>query len=445
MNKQLQRHNAVRLQGRYGIPLLSLFLFMGLARAEVALPTRAQLDEAYQVSIKHLLNNLKHPGISPGAVIASPSTSSPNYFFHWTRDAALTHESLYQLFESTQDSELKQQIRSFANSWIDFETKAQINSMGKTAGLGEPRFFVNGFVNEAEWGRPQSDGPASRAITMMLWAQKILTEENGEDFVKTKLYRVEWPATSLIKMDLEYVAHNWRAPSFDLWEEVRGLHFYTLAMQRKALMMGAKLADRLQDLAAATFYLIEARNIEAQMNRFLEAGKPYVVVTLDHPDWTGNKHSGLDIAIAIAVNHVLYDDPFFTSHKDLFTNTLVELEKRFREIYPINHIDSHAPGIGRYPEDIYDGVAFSGAHPWFLATHASAEYYCKISKLEASSERALELKNKGLSFMARTLRHRNQETGEMSEQFSRYTGHLAGASHLTWSYASYITAYQACE
>jgi GH15 family glucan-1,4-alpha-glucosidase len=32
----------------------------------------------------------------------------------------------------------------------------------------------------------------------------------------------------------------------------------------------------------------------------------------------------------------------------------------------------------------------------------------------------------------------------MSEQFSRFTGYLIGASHLTWSYASFISAYLSC-
>lgn len=417
--------------------------FSAVAVAEVQLPSPRLMQSAYKDSIDLLLKNLSRTDTARGAVIASPSQSYPDYFYHWTRDAALTHEGVYHLYKFTNDQALKNQLVGLAKDWIAFETIAQNNSENAEGGLGEPRFHVDGTVNTAEWGRPQNDGPAARAITMSLWALHFL--ENGEaSYVRDHLYRAELPAQSPIKKDLEYVAKHWRDSSVDLWEEVRGLHFYTLVMQRRSLVVGSHLAHRLGDNEASLYYGTEAEKIRVALDRFLNAGKPYIVATLDRSGGWGHKESGLDIAVIIAANHALFEDEFFLSQKFMFTNTLAVMEDKFHAIYDINRDATLATAMGRYPEDVYDGIGFSGANPWFLATHATAEYYCKLGQLERSEDLAAALKDKGLSYLARTLKHRDQNTGEMSEQFSRYSGYLVGARHLTWSYASYIAAYQAC-
>jgi glucoamylase len=104
--------------------------------------------------------------------------------------------------------------------------------------------------------------------------------------------------------------------------------------------------------------------------------------------------------------------------------------------------------LGRYPEDVYDGNGFSGGNPWFISTHAAAEFYCQYAKklkgFGAPPSYTDEFRKKGLSYLKRSAHHTNQENGEMSEQFSRFNGYLMGASHLTWSYASFLSAYISC-
>jgi len=45
-------------------------------------------------------------------------------------------------------------------------------------------------------------------------------------YMAKELYNPDDP-TTVIKADLDYVATHWDAPTFDLWEEVNGTHFYT--------------------------------------------------------------------------------------------------------------------------------------------------------------------------------------------------------------------------
>lgn len=51
-----------------------------------------------------------------------------------------------------------------------------------------------------------------------------------------------WP---IISNDLSYVEQYWNQTGFDLWEEVDGSSFFTVAVQHRALVEGAALAQRI--------------------------------------------------------------------------------------------------------------------------------------------------------------------------------------------------------
>jgi glucoamylase len=51
-----------------------------------------------------------------------------------------------------------------------------------------------------------------------------------------------WP---VIRNDLAYVAQYWNQTGFDLWEEVQGSSFFTVAAQHRALVDGSNLAQSL--------------------------------------------------------------------------------------------------------------------------------------------------------------------------------------------------------
>ncbi len=93
-----------------------------------------------------------------------------------------------------------------------------------SGGLGEPRFNADGTVYQ-KWGRPQNDGPALRALTLMRWAN-LLLDQNQTDWVRNNPYDGRFPSQSVIKNDLEYVARTILDPCVDLWEERPGNHFF---------------------------------------------------------------------------------------------------------------------------------------------------------------------------------------------------------------------------
>lgn len=402
------------------------------------------LSDFYNSSLEHIFTNLAHPDIKPGAVIASPSKWAPDYFSHWTRDAALTENALLEAYEVA-NNEDKARLIEQAKKWIQFEILAQNNSLTAVGGIGEPRFNVDATVVTFPWARPQDDGPAGRALMMMRWAK--IFKANGDAAFANSLYKAELPANSIIKRDLEYISHRWQQPSFDIWEEINGTHFFTRIIQLEALKEASTFAVEMNDPQAAQWYALQAELMKKDLSRFIVENRDYISATVNWVGGWNHKKTELDSSVIIATNLGLMNEAFFHENKSYFLNAAKRIEEFFRNEYAINRDNPNvATAIGRYPEDVYTGTTTDGpANAWFITTHAMAEFYCKVSKFERNATRARNLKAKGMKFFERTLLHRNQETNEMSEQYSRHNGNLMGAKSLTWSYASYLTAYLACK
>lgn len=380
----------------------------------------------FSFSLKTVLSNSQRPDVFPGMVIASPSRENPNYYFDWVRDTALTMRSLVDYYEVKKSP----RVRKLLLTWVDSEEHRQ-NQYALT-GLGEPKYNVDGSAYMGPWGRPQNDGPALRAIAMIKWARILLTEGESQ-FVRQKLYQATLPANTVIKKDLEYTAHHWREPSFDLWEEEKGMHFYTLLAQHTALQEGAKLARELNDAPAASFYEDTARQIGHYiLTNFFDA-RVGIVVTKHKVASLGYKNSGLDVAPLLALLHNWpYQKliPLTSPQVKTYINALV----KDAQGYAINRaFPDLGVSIGRYPEDRYNGYSTDGTgNPWFLTTLALGEFHCLQRQDKARAEKQFD----------RTLFH--SDRGHLSEQFNRQTGFMQGAEDLTWSHNAFVTATLRC-
>jgi glucoamylase len=364
------------------------------------------------------------------------------------------------------------------------------------SGLGEPKFHVDGKPFTGSWGRPQRDGPALRALTLMHYLREynashpaLWTSEASEDFFGP-FYTAEMPPRSVIKADLEYVSHFWNQSGFDLWEEVEGLHFFNLMVSARSLREGSKLARSFQDNGAAEWYEEQAGYIETLLSKFWNPTKGHLVETL----WS--KRSGLDCGLLLGSLHALpadgsEDEAVYPPWSDEMLVSLLALTRDQRDRFPINSTPSEdedddvveensfaGTGIGRYPEDVYDGYGTSnrGGNPWFLCTSSAAEILYRTAShvsvvgnltitdmglpfyesLLATSSLDVDVGTFGPSdavfhsilerlyasadqFLEVVKTHVDAE-GRMSEQFDRVTGYLRGAEDLTWSYGAFLQA-----
>ncbi|PWN47924.1 hypothetical protein IE53DRAFT_320361 [Violaceomyces palustris] len=405
------------------------------------------------------------PGAQTGAVIASPSTASPDYYFSWIRDAALTMKVAINF------SNLN---RTLVENWAAAEKVHQKNAGSSSYTQGEPKFNPDGSLFTGPWGRPQNDGPALRASAFMAYANRIGL---SDPFVTNTLYKSDLNAGSLIKTDLEYVAHHWQDSSFDLWEEVQGTHFFTLMAQWRSMVDGAAFATKMNDPGASSYYSQQATAIANKLQSFWDSGAGRVQAY----QGVGGR-SGIDCSVLLGSLRGWnskdiasgVDNTKFGPASDKILATHKQYVDAFRNLYAINK-NAAAPsavGTGRYPEDVYNGVGTSQGNPWFLCTNAASELlytsldiYQSQGKLDvttisqpffrqfsssistgsypSSSTQYVSL-TKGMKAMADgfvdIVNTHAWPNGSIAEEFDRNTGYNTGARDLTWSYAAFLTS-----
>ncbi|BEJ12228.1 hypothetical protein CspHIS471_0206880 [Cutaneotrichosporon sp. HIS471] len=442
-------------------------------------------DEA-QFAYKRVLDNIgPAAGVPDGVVIASPSTGDdgePDYFYTWTRDAALTISSLLSQFlpESylipwdarwSSDAPLQRAhkashplLEGLVRSYATFQARIQSNPNPSgdlwTGGLSEPKFDVSGSAFTGSWGRPQRDGPALRALALIPYAHWLLDRGFPADlaYVRESLYdpdSLRRPG-SVVKNDLEEVANSWYKASFDVWEEVDAHHLWTDAVARRALQAGAGLAARLGDNHASAFYANQAERVGQQIRSY------------HNGEWRATDHpglrTGLDAAILLASLHTgggneIEDlDP---SHPSIL-DTLGSYVISFEGLYPQN-TGNWTDGwlVGRYAEDIYDGVGFTGGNPWYITTFAVATTLYRAQRALAETGEVTEaaiwtdlgVQGQGLERALAALGRvadafvikaaRTMPGGRMSEQIGPEG--QRGARDLTWSYAAFLELRRARE
>ncbi|MEZ4295524.1 MAG: glycoside hydrolase family 15 protein [Polyangiaceae bacterium] len=450
---------------------------------ERATALEAWIREETDRATASLLKNVSPEGAMRGAIVASTSRSHPNYYFHWVRDAGIAVRALLALHRSATSPQERERYLGLLMDNIDFSRHIQRTARELGQGLGEARFTVDGAPSREE-SVPQDDGPAIRALEMIRLASALLDAGKGA-LVYEKLYDGRLPTGSLIKADLEYVAQRAGQPSFDCWEELWGHSFFTSLLQRKALREGARLAQKLGDEGAATFYLERAKALEDLLARHWDPRRGYLVSTLDDEGNPVAHRSGLDTSVVVATlggygmeDDLQNEDLYPVEHEHVLA-TVVALEDVFAGLYPINSAARGLPGIamGRYPEDTYDGYSTQSlGNPWSSVTTAFAMYYHTLARrLEArksivltsvslpfferlrpthahlQADKAIAHKDAAFKEIVRALRHRGDSflerlrihtgpDGALAEQMDRITGFQTGAADLTMSYAALVLA-----
>lgn len=395
------------------------------------------LSQQTRFAYQKIIENFSPNDGLKGSLVASTSKHNPNYHYHWVRDAGIVIDALILYYQNDATSDEQQTIRNVLRHHITFSKRIQ--NAPSITGLGEPKFYVDGTPFNEPWARPQNDGPALRAISLIQWAN-ILIKEGKIQTVKKLLYSAELPATSPIKKDLEYIAHRYKEFTFDLWEEVNGIHFYTFMVERRALLLGAALANKLEDHPAAQYYVTQAKEIEKAIQSFWDEDKGYFVATKNYQNGADYKITNLDCAVILGLLHGDMNDGFIAWNDPRVIKTINHLLDTFKKGYPINQrADIKGIAIGRYPEDKYSGTDFNGGNPWVLCTLAIAEaLYRYAHVLENNNEAKKHAITLADELVARVKFHAHQD-GSLSEQINQYTGFMTSAENLTWNYAALIT------
>jgi GH15 family glucan-1,4-alpha-glucosidase len=388
-----------------------------------------------------------------GSIVASPVLGAydpdPDYFFHWFRDSAVVMDAIRLLYEAggigtaalthLKDftrftlslAALDGRVLIAAPEWrkgitADFVQYTRIDTdlaaVYGPAIAAETRVNPNGMLDISKWNRPQHDGAAMRALTLMRWWRAARAERAFADAAEE--------IATLIRADLAFTFSSWRQPSFDIWEEELGQHYYTLCVAGAALSEGSVWLEGQGGAFEVRSYREAAQAIHHALEGFWNADDGYYRSRVLASGERSTKE--LDIAVILAAIHTAEDRADDLVNDPRMHATLAKLEALFDEAYLINRNRPPGRGVamGRYAGDTY----YSGG-AYFFSTLGAAEFCFRAAAGASDAARWIE---RGDAFLA-TVQAFTPAGGELSEQFDQRTGAQTSAKHLAWSYAALIS------
>lgn len=209
-------------------------------------------------------------------------------------------------------------------------------------------------------------------------------------------------------------------PSYDLWEERRGIHTFTTAAIVAGLRAAAEISAALGNGRSETYREAAEETAQALLDHLYDAERGVFLRRLaPKPDGTMEPDKTIDSAVlhAMLLGAVPPDHPAGLSSAQVVENTL--------------WVRSNIGGLARYEGDYYFRVSdeFPG-NPWIICTMWLAQYKIMLAKNGGDLARPLELIEWATRLAA--------PSGVFSEQVHPVSGQPLSVSPLTWSHAEYV-------
>ena len=214
-------------------------------------------------------------------------------------------------------------------------------------------------------------------------------------------------------------------PSWNLWEDRRGVHTFTCSTVVGGLRAAANFARLFAEEEKAIEYEAAAAEIvsgmaahlySAELGRFLRGLLA-----------NGDDSLTPDQTIDASLFGIFYFGCFFPDD-EMVVNTMRAVEERLT-----NHTEFG--GVARFENDSYMRVSDSVVgNSWFICTLWVAEYYISRAKSVSEMDKALEI----MEWTAK----RALPSGVLAEQVNPLTGEELSVSPLTWSHSTFVATVQ---
>jgi glucoamylase len=351
-----------------------------------------------------------------GAIIAANDTdiaqfSRDTYSYCWPRDGALVAYAL----DIAGYSELTRRFFSFLKDLIRPEG-----------------FFLHKYTPDgalaSSWHPWFAGGERQLPIqedetALVLWALWNHYHRHRDiEFIKS-IYR------PLIKLAADFMvsfrdANGLPLPSWDLWEERRGVHTFTCATVHAGLRAAARFTDLFGEQDLSAIYRRAAEQVKQAMVKHLYMSGADRFARMATPNDAGGYT--LDPTIDASLYGIWYFrvlepiDP-------LVVATMKAVEDRL-------WAKTQVGGLARYENDYYHQVTRNldrvPGNPWFICTLWLAQY--RIARAATLEE--LESSLSILEWVA----SRALPSGVLAEQVNPYTDVPLSVSPLTWSHATVV-------
>ena len=376
---------------------------------------------------------------APGSVLASPYPGhwdpAPDYVHHWVRDAAIVMRALpHAMAVEGPESQARWQRKldeylSFsllisdpsrrgpavnplwpttAADHLDYlRPDAELAALTGAAWLGEPRCAADGGPDLERWSRPQHDGPALRAQSLLALIEAGVVMDDAK-------------MSQMLSRDFAQLLGTAGLATIGPWEEPPERHVtFTLIAQYDSLQRGADWAVHMPELSAQL-----AARAEDLLPLVLSAtGRDGALgESIEDPERA-------DIGVLMAlIDAGRWEGPLALDGPRALA-TLARLESIFAEDYPINR-GRAVPAMGRWRGDV-----FFGGNPWVPCTLAAAELDYRLAARHRDRARFARGEAR-MALMAEVA----PAGDDLPEQFDKVTGAPRSSPALTWSAAAFLSA-----
>jgi glucoamylase len=214
-------------------------------------------------------------------------------------------------------------------------------------------------------------------------------------------------------------------PSWNLWEDRRGVHTFTCSTVVAGLRAAGNFARLFADEEKASSYMIAADEIVVAMRKHLYSEKLGRFLRALVAD--GNDNLTPDATIDASLFAIFYFD-CFNAHDPVVTGTMNAVKQHLSSGTIFN-------GVARYENDGYMRVSQEvPGNAWFICTLWLAEYYIAIAKTVEDLIPALKI----LEWVV----DRSLPSGVLAEQVNPLTGKELSVSPLTWSHSTFVGTVQ---
>jgi len=373
------------------------------------------IPEVFRRSLLTIRTNVDNGG----AIIAANDsdimeTARAHYSYMWPRDGALVSVAMDRLGHQ----ELTQRFFEFCARVLPADRAVLVQKYSADGSWGST---WHPWVVDGEREAPfQQDG--TNLIIYALWHH--YQQYHDVEFIE-RIY------DSLIAPCADFIA-SYRSsetglplPSYDLWEERRGVHAYTCGTLYGALVAAAQLADVFADKRAAG-YRAAAAEVREGMSSHLWSEEHDRFARRLIPVKGEPGHYKQDMTIDSAL-YAVFAFGAFDADDPKVTATMRQVISRL-------WVKTEVGGIARYEADYYfrrsEDFGPVPGNPWFICTLWAAQWYIAHAATRQELATALEL----LLWAATHA----LPSGILAEQVHPNTGEPLSVAPLTWSHAEFI-------
>ncbi|MGQ9489030.1 MAG: glycoside hydrolase family 15 protein [Armatimonadota bacterium] len=210
-------------------------------------------------------------------------------------------------------------------------------------------------------------------------------------------------------------------PSYDLWEERRGIHTYTCASVYAALRSAARFAHLFGDNEEHELFRRSAEEVKAGILHVLYDEDTGCFARMMRLDAEGNYHR--DTTVDSSVLGVL--------RFGVLDADSPQMQRCARHVREKLWVNTPIGGLARYENDYYHRKSHDvPGNPWIICTMWLAEYEIERAGSPADLRPAMDL--------IEWATQRALPTGVLPEQVDPFTGEPLSVAPLTWSHAEYV-------